>query len=99
MQEITRQRGSRPGRHHVGTPGAIISECPGDIVGIRILPKGFHRIRHYGLFANGKRAENIATARSFLNVAPPAAEPLVQSDAAPNTARVLPSHARAAAAA
>jgi len=26
-----------PGRHHVGTPGDIISECPGDFVGIRIL--------------------------------------------------------------
>jgi hypothetical protein len=25
-----------PGRHHVGTPGDIISECPGDFVGIRI---------------------------------------------------------------
>jgi hypothetical protein len=26
-----------PGRHHVGTPGDIISECPGDFVGIRTL--------------------------------------------------------------
>jgi hypothetical protein len=25
-----------PGRHHVGTPGDIISECPGDFVGIRM---------------------------------------------------------------
>jgi hypothetical protein len=25
-----------PGRHHVGTPGDIISEYPGDFVGIRI---------------------------------------------------------------
>jgi hypothetical protein len=24
-----------PGRHHVGTPGDIISECPGDFIGIR----------------------------------------------------------------
>jgi hypothetical protein len=24
-----------PGRHHVGTPGDIISECLGDFVGIR----------------------------------------------------------------
>jgi hypothetical protein len=24
-----------PGRHHVGTPGDIIPECPGDVVGIR----------------------------------------------------------------
>ena len=27
---------------------------------IHVLPDGFHRIRHYGLFANGGRAENIA---------------------------------------
>jgi hypothetical protein len=37
MPQITRQRGIRPGRHHVGTPGDIISECPGDFVGIRNL--------------------------------------------------------------
>jgi hypothetical protein len=24
-----------PGRHHVGIPGDIISECPGDFIGIR----------------------------------------------------------------
>jgi hypothetical protein len=29
---------------------------------MHVLPKGFHRIRHYGLFANANRAENIATA-------------------------------------
>ena len=28
-----------------------------------VLPKGLHRIRHYGLFANGNRAANIARAR------------------------------------
>jgi hypothetical protein len=35
---------------------------------MHVLPKGFHRIRHYGLFANANRAENIATARALLNV-------------------------------
>ena len=29
---------------------------------IHVLPTGFHRIRHYGLFASGKRLENIAGA-------------------------------------
>jgi hypothetical protein len=29
-----------------------------------VLPKGLHRIRHYGLFANGNRAANIARAVS-----------------------------------
>ncbi len=36
---------------------------------IHVLPKGFHRIRHYGLFANGNRAEAIAKARELLAVA------------------------------
>jgi hypothetical protein len=35
---------------------------------IHVLPSRFHRIRHYGLFANGGRAENIARARQLLNV-------------------------------
>jgi hypothetical protein len=35
---------------------------------IHVLPGGFHRIRHYGLFANGGRADNIARARQLLNV-------------------------------
>src|SRR5437870_9172051 len=35
---------------------------------MHVLPKGFHRIRHYGLFANGNRAESIAKARELLAV-------------------------------
>ena len=35
---------------------------------MHVLPKGFHRIRHYGLFANGNRAESIAKARQLLAV-------------------------------
>ena len=31
-----------------------------------VLPKGLHRIRHYGLFANASRAENIARVRQLL---------------------------------
>ena len=37
---------------------------------IHVLPSGFHRIRHYGLFANGGRAENLARARELLGVQP-----------------------------
>ncbi len=33
-----------------------------------ILPKGFHRIRHYGLFASGAKAENLARMRDLLGV-------------------------------
>jgi hypothetical protein len=58
---------------------------------LHVLPKGFHRIRHYGLFANTTRAESIAKARVLLDVAPPAAEAQKQPDVAPDTPRVLPS--------
>jgi hypothetical protein len=43
---------------------------------IHVLPKGFHRIRHYGLFARGACADNIAHARKLLAVAKPEAEPI-----------------------
>ena len=39
---------------------------------IHVLPDGFHRIRHYGLFANANRASNIALARRLLGVPDPA---------------------------
>ena len=38
---------------------------------IHVLPSGFHRIRHYGLFANVSRAEYIARARQLLHVPKP----------------------------
>jgi len=42
---------------------------------MHVLPKGQHRIRHYGLFANGGRAANIARLRDLLAVDAPAAQP------------------------
>ena len=39
---------------------------------MHVLPKGFHRIRHYGLFASGNRAANIARARELLGATPSA---------------------------
>ena len=33
---------------------------------IHVFPKRFHRIRHYGLLANGNRADNVARARRLL---------------------------------
>ena len=42
---------------------------------IHVLPAGFHRIRSYGLFANGARAENIARARELLNATAPQKQP------------------------
>lgn len=35
---------------------------------IHVLPKGQHRIRHYGFFGNGNRAANIARIRELLGV-------------------------------
>jgi hypothetical protein len=49
---------------------------------IHVLPKGFHRIRHYGLFASGNRAETIAQARELLGLAAPVAEEAVEIDPA-----------------
>jgi Putative transposase len=42
---------------------------------LHVLPKGLHRIRHYGLFANGNRAADIARARELLAMPAPAKQP------------------------
>ena len=39
-----------------------------------VLPKGFHRIRHYGLLASAGRAANIARARELLAAPQPKAD-------------------------
>jgi len=48
---------------------------------IHVLPQGFHRIRHYGLFANGGRTEKLARARELLCVPTPRREPDPIADA------------------
>jgi hypothetical protein len=57
---------------------------------MHVLPKGFHRIRHYGLFANGNRAANIARARELLGAVPRIVETEERKGAAPDEPRVLP---------
>jgi hypothetical protein len=42
---------------------------------IHVLPKGFHRIRHYGLLAKSSCADNLARARELLAAPTPQAEP------------------------
>ena len=39
-----------------------------------VLPKGFHRIRHYGLFASTNRTETMEAMSKLLDLAPSAAE-------------------------
>jgi len=52
---------------------------------LHVLPRGFHRIRHYGLLASATRKASIACARELLAAAPPAepVEPVEQPDPRP----------------
>ena len=55
---------------------------------IHVLPKGLHRIRHYGLLAKGTCADNIARARQLLSVSKPQGEP--EDDAADHSKPTCP---------
>jgi hypothetical protein len=49
--------------------------CPDEFIRrflLHVLPKGFHRIRHYGLLASAGRKANVALARQLLAVPAPA---------------------------
>jgi hypothetical protein len=50
---------------------------------MHVLPKGLHRIRHYGLLANGNRAANLARMRELLDTAASELEPHVDILAMP----------------
>jgi Putative transposase len=49
-----------------------------------VLPDGFHRIRNYGLLANGHRAEKLALCRKLLDVPPPPIKPSSDDDQDPD---------------
>jgi len=55
-----------PGRHKTMTlaPAEFIRRFL-----LHVLPKGFHRIRHYGLLANATKATTIARARELIAAA------------------------------
>jgi hypothetical protein len=57
---------------------------------IHVLPHGFHRIRHYGIFANGGRADNLARARELLDAPAPPEEPDADEDDAEPLPPVYP---------
>ena len=52
---------------------------------LHVLPRGFHRIRHYGLLASARRKDHLERARRLLKVAPPPADdpPAELADARP----------------
>ena len=56
---------------------------------LHVLPAGFHRIRHYGLLANGGRKANLMLARTLLGQ--PSALPTVNESTDNNTERDKPS--------
>jgi hypothetical protein len=59
----------------------LMTLAPGEFMRrflIHVLPTGFHRIRHYGLFANTARTANLAKARALLE----ATAALLPADAA-----------------
>jgi hypothetical protein len=60
---------------------------------LHILPKGFHRIRHYGLLASAGCKTNIARARELIAAPLPSIDPPVEhDDADPVTAGIVQDH-------
>ena len=57
---------------------------------MHVMPKGFHHVRHYGLFANGNRAAKIARARELLAVPSCSKQAETSATAAADGPRVLP---------
>ena len=57
---------------------------------IHVLPKGLHRIRHYGLLAKANRVANIVRARDLLAVPSSSKQPEPSETTATDEARVLP---------
>ena len=53
----------------------VMTLCPDEFIRrflLHVLPRGFHRIRHYGLLAGATRKAHLEHARRLLAVAPPA---------------------------
>jgi len=57
---------------------------------LHVLPRGFHRIRHYGLFASAARKDNIARVRQLLAVPQPAIQDAIDSEVVPEPWRRCP---------
>jgi hypothetical protein len=64
---------------------------------LHVLPKGFHRIRHYGLLASATCKANVARARELIAAPAPSIDPSTEQDMptwppapGPTTARHAP---------
>jgi hypothetical protein len=71
-------RSEGPGRYKTMTvaPGEFIRRFM-----LHILPKGFHRIRHYGLLARSRtKADTLARARELIDLARPVHKPQPQTN-------------------
>ena len=80
-------------RSKVRNPWTTMTLPPGEFIRrflIHVLPSRFHRIRHYGLFANGGRAENLARARELLKLPAPQDETEPANDAGEATSLAQP---------
>ena len=51
---------------------------------IHVLPSGFHRIRHYGLFANTVRSNNLSQVRELLHTPPTVTDAITTIDDSPH---------------
>jgi hypothetical protein len=59
---------------------------------LHVLPKGFHRIRHYGLLASAACKTNIARARELIIAAALVTDPPTEHDEADPTASAAADH-------
>ena len=71
----------------------LMTLAPGEFIRrflLHVLPTGFHRIRHYGLFANPARAANLAKARALLKAPPAPADTGADPEVAVKAIRACP---------
>ena len=80
---------SSPTRHRVEGPERYktMTVAPGEFIRrflLHVLPKGFHRIRHYGLLASSKtKADTLARARELIAAATTATSARQQQESDP----------------
>jgi Putative transposase/Transposase zinc-binding domain len=74
-----RARGKAPGQAFIKSMTLAAGEFIRRFL-LHVLPDGFHRIRHYGLFASAVRADNIARLRTLISESDERDEPAAESE-------------------